>query len=167
MDQTLHKSAEMRFILTGVLLLAFFAGWMVFGGAAILLDGKELGDVIGYDGGIVLDNLRSAHASLAQKLGAWLLVLKNDVTYLAAFLPALGAALASIRETGVFDKVSERSMKTAASLRELQHEVTRARSRLTIDETGDILLSGSPRTSRPGNRSMVTNRQPELFDRTS
>jgi hypothetical protein len=144
MHRKLHKSADMCFILTVILLVAFLAGWMIFGGVMILFDGKEFGDLIGgaHDGGVELKSaLSNVDASFAEKLGGWLLRLKDYVTYLAAFLPALGAALAGIRETGDFEKVSERSTKTAASLQELQDEVARARRSLSLDETGDILLS--------------------------
>ena len=71
----------------------------------------------------------------------WMQWLKDVATFVAAFLPALAAALAGIRETGDFRKVSARSSKTTAALLELQQETARARSNLALAQTGDILLS--------------------------
>ncbi|MGO9234473.1 MAG: hypothetical protein ACLP4V_10515 [Methylocella sp.] len=74
-------------------------------------------------------------------LRAYLPRLEDIVIAIAAFLPALGAALAGIRETGDFGKVAERSAKTATALKELHQEVARAKRELALDETGDVLLS--------------------------
>jgi hypothetical protein len=74
-------------------------------------------------------------------LRAYLPSLEDIVIAIAAFLPALGAALAGIRETGDFGKVAERSAKTATALKELHQEVARAKRELALDETGDVLLS--------------------------
>jgi sensor histidine kinase regulating citrate/malate metabolism len=78
-----------------------------------------------------------------QELSAWLEAHANLLTFLAAFLPALGAALAGIRETGDFDKVAERSRKTAAVLSNLSHAIADAQQSLTLDKTGDMLLAAA------------------------
>jgi hypothetical protein len=76
-----------------------------------------------------------------EKLGAFLVEHKDWLTFFAAFLPAAGAALAGIRETGDFGKVAEHSTKTAAALSELQRKIARAEGELNLEETGDALLA--------------------------
>jgi hypothetical protein len=79
--------------------------------------------------------------AFAELVASWLLWGANPLTFLAALLPALGAAVAGIRETGDFDKVAERSEKTAASLEKFSEAIRDARQSLTLDDTGDMLLA--------------------------
>jgi hypothetical protein len=70
-----------------------------------------------------------------------LLALGSPITFFAAFLPALGAAFAGIRETGDFEGFAERSAKTATALQDVKREVELAKRKLTLESTGTVLLS--------------------------
>jgi len=70
----------------------------------------------------------------------WLKDHAHYLTFLAASLPAFGAAAASIRTTGDFEKGAERSRKTAAALGALAPAIDHASKNPMLDETGDVLL---------------------------
>lgn len=112
MHAVLHRAGELCFLLTAVLLGLFLTafGWTKLSDHALARIGPLL----------------EKHAL--------------DLTFYAAWLPALGAAVAGIRETGDFEKVAERSHKTAAALAGLSSAINTARKNLTLDETGDVLL---------------------------
>jgi hypothetical protein len=142
MHRLLHRVGDICFSATRALLFLFLLGWMAF--AVVIWEGKSLGAIVGAvgDSDSFLEHAwQNRDAPLAQKLGSWLFVLKNWVTFAAAFLPAMGAAVAGIRETGDFERFSERSAKTATSLEDLQREVAHALRKLTLDVTDDLLLS--------------------------
>jgi len=65
----------------------------------------------------------------------------HRLTFLAAVLPAVGAAMAGIRETGDFERFADRSSKTAVALRNLQRDISAVRRTLSIDDTGGVLIS--------------------------
>jgi hypothetical protein len=62
------------------------------------------------------------------------------VTFLAAFLPAAGAALAGIRETGDFHGFAHRSARTVTALENLGSDLARAKREVLLDDTNDILV---------------------------
>ncbi|WP_315837150.1 hypothetical protein [Bradyrhizobium prioriisuperbiae] len=141
----LHTLGDICFLTTGGLLAVFFLGWLAFA-FGIMLEGKVLGAIVGFghDHQDALGPIEQSTGMPADaRLGTWLFAIKNWITFAAAFLPALGAALAGIRETGDFEKFSDRSAKTAASLEELQRDLALARRRLRLDTTGDVLLSAA------------------------
>jgi hypothetical protein len=59
--------------------------------------------------------------------------------FFAALLPAAGAAFASIRETGDFNKVAMQSAATAANLQEMQDAFEQGLERLRFDHTDELL----------------------------
>ncbi len=143
MHDLLHSLGDACFLWTGVVLIAFFVIWLIW--VAMLfcatgLAGHLYAGVFG--GGDASANGLKGFAALWERgIANGLLLLKDLVTFFAASLPALAAALAGIRETGDFRKVSARSTKTAASLLELEKEAARARNNLALAQTGDILVS--------------------------
>jgi hypothetical protein len=120
MHQILHRIGDSCFILTMIFLLAFLAVWSFTFAWGQLVD-HFLAD------------------SIAHRLEEYATVL----TFFAAGLPAFGAAIAGIRETGDFEKVAERSRKTSLALADLSHVIANARRSLTLDETGDTLLTAA------------------------
>jgi hypothetical protein len=62
------------------------------------------------------------------------------VTFLAAFLPAFGAALAGIRETGDFHGFAHRSARTVTALENLGSDLARAKREVSLEDTSDILV---------------------------
>jgi hypothetical protein len=70
-----------------------------------------------------------------------LYVLGDPVTLLVACLPAVGAAVAGIRETGDFEGFAQRSSKTLAELQDLTREFETAKRRLRLDTTGAVLVA--------------------------
>jgi hypothetical protein len=77
----------------------------------------------------------------SSSLKYWLFCHMHVLTFFAAVLPALGAALAGIRETGDFERFADRSSKTAVALRNLQRDIAAVRRTLSIDDTGRVLIS--------------------------
>jgi hypothetical protein len=69
------------------------------------------------------------------------LILASLVTFSAAFFPALGAAIAGIRETGDFESFSNRSAQTVVALANLLDELKEAKVLVSIDDTGNVLFS--------------------------
>ncbi len=120
MHRFLHVTGEWSFILIGLVLLGFLVAHVVLGGMIWRVD----------------DDPQHVRA-LKQAFREW----GPFVTFLAALLPAVGAAIAGIRETGDFEGFAERSAKTLASLKDLEKEIEVAKRRLTLESTGTVLLS--------------------------
>ena len=66
---------------------------------------------------------------------------RDLVTYVAAWLPALGGALAGIRETGDFAGGAALSVKTASALEDLKRDYAEAERSLSLADTGDVLIA--------------------------
>ena len=141
MHAFLHDLGDSCFAWTARVLIGFLTLWLIWVGLSAC---NWAGDLFPRaDGGSspAANGLGAFAASWEPPVGYLLQWLKDVVTFFAAFLPALAAALAGIRETGDFRKVSARSTKTSADLLELQQQAARARSNLALAQTGDILLS--------------------------
>jgi hypothetical protein len=136
MHRLLHVFGDFCFILTAVLLGAFFAAYMLYLFGEVF-SGKDLLELIG---------LHAAHSSTephtwSAALGERLDKLKSYVTFLAALLPALGAAVFGIRETGDFEGFSKRAARTAEKLAEIKRDMERPNRRFTLDTTSATLLA--------------------------
>jgi hypothetical protein len=140
MHAFLHGLGDGCFAWTARVLIGFLALWLIW---MALSACNWAANLLAPAGGssATADGLRAFAASWQPPIDHWLQWLKDVVTFFAAFLPAAAAALAGIRETGDFRKVSARSTKTTAALLELQQEAARARTNLALAQTGDILLS--------------------------
>jgi hypothetical protein len=117
-DHVLHRSGVGCFVATFLILLAFLVTygveWMM--GAA-----------------------PEAHGSCFDNP---LLCAKPWVTFLAAGLPALGAALAGIRVQGDFEGSRERSLAMLAELDRLAEDYRTAESRrIDLEETAKLLIA--------------------------
>jgi hypothetical protein len=65
------------------------------------------------------------------------------VTWITAFLPALGAAFAGIRFTGDFEGFAERSAQTGSELDTLKQRCDLALDRLDFDMTANVLFESA------------------------
>jgi hypothetical protein len=65
------------------------------------------------------------------------------VTWITAFLPALGAAFAGIRFTGDFEGFAERSAKTGSELDALKQRCDLALDQLDFDMTANVLFESA------------------------
>jgi hypothetical protein len=116
-DHRLHQLGVGCFILTFIILLLFLAGY-VFEVA------------VGTDSG--------THGAGAKDPLVWA---KPWVTFLAAWLPALGAALAGIRVQGDFESSRDRSEAMLDALEELAQDYRTAESRrIDLEETARLLI---------------------------
>lgn len=106
-----------------------FASTLIYLALLATLTFVEINHLFGVDSG---------HQGVLAHLRGWL---ETYELCAGALLPAAGAAFAGIRETGDFRKVAEHSAKTAAALRDLHDEIDQAKRTLTLDESGDTLLS--------------------------
>jgi hypothetical protein len=142
MHDWLHRAGAACFLLTCVILVFFFVGWGLYA-VGMLMDGKNLGDIVGVGGtAILIENVKQPGTmSPIETLGLWLFALKNWVTFGAALLPTFGAAFAGIRDTADFMRFANRSRETAAALQDLQRDVAHAKRKLSLDVTGNVLLS--------------------------
>ncbi|WP_051661163.1 hypothetical protein [Bosea sp. 117] len=70
-----------------------------------------------------------------------LYAVKPYVSFAAAFLPALGAAFASINFTGDFEGFARRSAQTAHGLEELEADYRHALEELDLETTSDTLVA--------------------------
>jgi hypothetical protein len=139
MHAFLHDLGDGCFAWTARVLIGFLTVWLIW---VALSSRNWAGDLLARGGSsATADALDAFATSWEPPIDNLLQWLKDVVTFFAAFLPALAAALAGIRETGDFRKISSRSTKTTAALLELQQEVARARTNLALVQTGDILLS--------------------------
>jgi len=66
---------------------------------------------------------------------------RDFVTYVAAWFPALGGALAGIRETGDLAGGAALSVKTASALEDLKRDYAEAKRSLSLADTGDVLIA--------------------------
>jgi hypothetical protein len=66
---------------------------------------------------------------------------RDGVTYVATWFPALGGALAGIRETGDFAGSAALSLKTASALEGLKRDYAEAKRTLSLGDTGDVLIA--------------------------
>jgi len=74
-------------------------------------------------------------------MGGPALALASAVTFSAAFFPALGSAIAGIRETSDFENFGRRSVQTVVALENLADDLKEARVLVSIDETSNVLFS--------------------------
>lgn len=117
-DHLLHRLGVGCFMVTFVILLLFLGGY-----------GLEtwLGTAPGADHGSCFESPLSCA--------------KLWVTFLAAGLPALGAALAGIRVQGDFEGSRERSLTMVSALTKLAQNYRTAESRrIDLDETAELLI---------------------------
>jgi cbb3-type cytochrome oxidase subunit 3 len=142
MHHRLHVTGDRCFILTGILLGIFFAAYAVYL-LGELCAGKSLDQLLGWHHG--LSSLGSVDLCGAypwsEKLGHALLVSKSWVTLFAALLPALGAAVFGIRETGDLEGFAKRAARTADKLSELKSDIAKARRKLMLELTTATLLT--------------------------
>jgi hypothetical protein len=136
----LHAVSVICFLFTLGILFVFFVAWLVFTGG-MALKHHPIRGIVGLPHDPALLPSPQQVLSRIEKLGRFLIGAKTLVTFATAFLPALGAALAGIRETGDFGRFSERSIKTAASLEATQRDLGLASRKLSLDATGSVLLS--------------------------
>lgn len=141
MHNRLHRLGDFSFLATFVVLAIFlgFAGLYFF---LMLTQGVSPLELMGF--GHHESGDHRAHApvlAFATGLGAVLLAIKTYITVLAAMLPAFGAAIAGIRETGDFEGFAERAKKTAASLSEIEADIRQAKLSLELDATSNVLLA--------------------------
>lgn len=132
MNHALHYAGNLCFYLTAALLAAFLAFYSIdalFFSSAVLA---------------VQPDAHSIHGGLS----AYLYASKSTVGFLAAALPALGAALSGIRFTGEFETFASRSENMALALHEMRKRYGRMaeaasfdRSAATMMETAAILSS--------------------------
>jgi hypothetical protein len=125
MHHVLSKAGEYCFWLTLIILCCFLLAHL----CAIVSTWSVIGNEV---------PVAPGHVSSFEMI---LLYLSNPVTFLVASLPAIGAAMAGIRETGDFEGFAQRSAKTLAELVELKREFDVAKRRLRLESTGAVLLS--------------------------
>jgi hypothetical protein len=80
------------------------------------------------------------HETGFMRLGHHLISMKDILTFSVAFLTALGAAFAGIREAAEFESSAEHSAKAAVALQNLKGDIAQARHELTLDMTSEALL---------------------------
>jgi hypothetical protein len=144
MHHLLHVTGDFCFQLTVVVLLVYLALYAYYLGHGYLA-GISLPELFGlrpHPG--VVDP--SAHGtppgtSTPSTFGHVLAELTNYVTFLAALLPAAGAAVLGIRETGDFDGFAKRAARTAEKLDEVKQDVAAAREKPLMDTTTSVLLA--------------------------
>jgi hypothetical protein len=118
-DLRLHQLGVGCFILKFIVLLLFLAGY----GVELIVHGAPSG---AQDGG-------------SKEPLIWA---KPWVTFLAAWLPALGAALAGIRVQGDFESSRDRSEAMLIALEELAQDYRTAESRrIDLEETAKMLIA--------------------------
>jgi len=116
-DHRLHQLGVGCFILTFIILLLFLAGYV-------------FGLTLGLDTG--------THDAGSKDPLVWA---KPWVTFLAAWLPALGAALAGIRVQGDFESSRDRSEAMLDALEDLAQDYRTAESRrIDLEETARMLI---------------------------
>jgi hypothetical protein len=113
MSHWLHKSTNTSFILALGILLLYFIGWPL--GRIWELLGK------------IFSHYPSS--------------IMHSVTFTVAFLPALGAALAGIRDTGDFQGSAHRSARTITALENLRFDLESAKRNVSLDESSTILVA--------------------------
>lgn len=134
MHHALHIFGDYCFIVTAFVLGAFFFAYAVYIGGEVL-SGKNLFELIG------VHAAHTQHETRLDRLGDVLHSLKSFVTLLAALLPALGAAVFGIRETGDFEGFSKRAARTAEKLKEVKRDFEKSRNKLALESTDATLLA--------------------------
>ena len=137
MHDFLHRYGDRCFIFT-VWVLCFFLAVFALHAFLMLANGK-LPLAFHYDHNACIGGPMSL--CIGEWLGLQLDRFKSIATFLAALLPAVGAAIAGIRETGDFEGVAKRASTTADNLANIERDVEQAKSRLTIESTASVLLS--------------------------
>lgn len=127
------------FITVGVLAL-FLTGYIVFA-LGMYWQGQSPLAIIGWEAGHVVPHKLSDAHNRFEVLGWVLYRAKSFVTFVAAFLPALVAAVAGIQETADFEGLALRSAKTANALTEIDKRITAIVKQPTLDSTAAVLLS--------------------------
>ena len=142
MHHALHKWATLCFHVTAGVMVLFCVGFM-FLAVGYSVEGGSVTRFMEFiwDHEPFTNRIHDLPPTLAQNLGAFLHHVKGSVTLCAAFLPALGAALAGIRETGDFEGFAERSLKTASALQDLKRQIPQIKRELTLDATDDFLVA--------------------------
>lgn len=144
MHHRLHVIGLACFALTAALLVVFLGAYLVYM-LGELCAGKSFDQLLG---------LHHAPSTLSQaelcgvfpwseKLGHLLFMSKSCVTFFAALLPALGAAVFGIRETGDFEGFAKRAARTAEKLAELKADIVKARRKLSLELTTATLLAAA------------------------
>ena len=67
----------------------------------------------------------------------------HSVTFIAAFLPALAAALAGIRETEDFHGFAHRSARTVTALENRKLDFASAKRTVSLDDTNGVLVAAA------------------------
>ncbi len=116
MSQLLHKFTDRCFLATVLVLVMFLLCWPLY-----------------RSGWPIKRGVVESHA----------LWISNLFTFFAAFLPALGAAFAGIRETGDFHGFAQRSARTVANLENRESDLARAKRTLALDDTRNVLVATS------------------------
>jgi hypothetical protein len=139
--RVLKWSRDACFIATFVILALFLAGYLIFV-AGMAASGRADLDLIGVGVGSGRIPHDITHSESGLDALGWLLYrAKTFVTFFAAFLPALGAAIAGIQETGDFEGLALRSAKTANALGEIDGQIAKILNQPTLDTTAAALLS--------------------------
>jgi hypothetical protein len=128
------------FFITVVVLLLFLFGYLVFV-VGMLLHGKSLLEIVGAGDAHLVPHERAGAHGWLEWLGWLLYRAKASVTYVAAFLPALVAAVAGIQETADFEGLALRSAKTANALTEIDKHIAVIVKQPTLESIGAVLLS--------------------------
>ena len=128
------------FIVTVAILLLFLTGYLVFV-FGMLAHGQSPLAIIGWEAGHVVPHTWADAHGRIEALGWVLYHAKSFVTFFAAFLPALVAAVAGIQETGDFEGIALRSAKTANALTEIDARIATIIEQPTLDSTAAVLLS--------------------------
>jgi hypothetical protein len=119
-DHRLHQLGVGCFIVTFIILLLFLLGY----GVELIVERASAADT---------------HGAGTSKL---LTFAKQGVTFLAAGLPALGAALAGIRVQGDFESSREGSEAMVDALEQLAQDYRTAESgRIDLEETARMLIT--------------------------
>jgi hypothetical protein len=128
------------FVVTVSVLALFLGAYLVFI-FATLAHGQPMLQVIGWEAGHAVPHGLSEAHNWVEGLGWLLYRAKSYVTFLAAFLPALAAAVAGIQETADFKGLALSSAKTAQELTELKARIAQIAQQPTLDSTAAVLLS--------------------------
>jgi hypothetical protein len=115
MNGSLRRLTDKCFKLTVGLLVAFGLGW------PISLLWSQFREEFQFHAGLIM----------------------HFVTFGAAFLPALGAALAGIIDTGDFRGFARRSARTVTELENLRTDLNRAKRIVSLDDTSTVLVGAA------------------------
>lgn len=113
MNDLLHKMIDGCFIMTLTILVLFFLIWPI--------------------------GLRSVW--LQDKINIYRGEIMHSMTFIAALLPALGAALAGIRDTGDFHGFAHRSVRTVTALKNVELDLITAKHVVSLDDTNSVLVA--------------------------